>query len=450
MKRFEKYRTWIFYFTPAMYLLYMVYAGFRFAYDNRGYNIFFGPAGWVIMLIFQYASPLASLFFISLPPLVMFELMIVFALVFLVIVPLCNPAGNLWNLIGEASNPGFSQDNSMTVPASISAAIETGLLSPPPDDEGYRKIFTCLVSSPITLLCVLVVCVVVVSVIVDISNRQNFINKKIIEALTKQREKTLVMQKEEHENLIHSIFPPAVAKGLIQKQSGQNLTVSPSRRDFGLGHMNLGSLVAQMHHEVTILFTDIVGFTSMSQTVAPQQVMEFLHDLFVRFDDLVGRDPSLWKVETIGDAFMIASGLDGVRTKSLQSAISDPSRIGSSLSSAGSAILFGKSALAEARTLTMPNSMQCQIRAGVHTGDVCSGVVGTRMPRYCLFGDTVNTASRMESSGVPGRMQISEATHALVCGDDSDFCWDERGYVEVKGKGKMKTYLLRESERGAD
>ena len=130
----------------------------------------------------------------------------------------------------------------------------------------------------------------VVSVIVDISNRQNFINKKIIEALTRQREKTLLQQKEEHENLIHSIFPPVVAKDLIRKQSGQDLTVSKSARDFGLSHMNLGSLVAQMHHEVTILFTDIVGFTSMSQTVAPQQVMEFLHELFVQFDELVGRD----------------------------------------------------------------------------------------------------------------------------------------------------------------
>ena len=278
--------------------------------------------------------------------------------------------------------------------------------------------------------------------IVDITNRQSFISKKIIDALTKQREKTLLQQKKEHENLIHSIFPPAVGRDLIRRQTHElskvNSETGCSFDHKNLGHMSLGRLAAQMHHEVTILFTDIVGFTAMSQTVAPQQVMEFLHELFVRFDELVGRDSLLWKVETIGDAFMVASGLEGVRTKSRELAISD---------AATAAVLFGKSALAEARTLTMPNSMQCQIRAGVHTGDVCSGVVGTRMPRYCLFGDTVNTASRMESTSVPGRMQISEATYALVCGDD-DFCWDERGYVEVKGKGKLLTYLLRVS--GAD
>ncbi|WZN62377.1 guanylate cyclase [Chloropicon roscoffensis] len=455
MKRFEKHRTWIFYITPAIYLFQMAFAGVCFAYDNRYVNGFFGPASWVIMIIFQYAAPLASLFFISLPALVMFELMIVFVLVFLVIVPLCNPAGNLWNLIGETTNSDLNQDSAYEMPASISEAIEAGLLSPPPDEESYRKVYTFVVTSPIILLCVLVVCVLVVSVIVDITNRQSFINKKIIEVLTKQREKILLKQKEDHENLIHSIFPPAVAKDLIRKQSRQDLIVCQSGRDFGLGQvssLSLGRSVAQMHQEVTILFTDIVGFTSMSQTVAPQQVMEFLHELFVRFDDLVDRDSLLWKVETIGDAFMVASGLEGVRTRSRQSAISDPSSIGSSvcLCPATAAVLFGKSALAAARTLTMPNSMQCQIRAGVHTGDVCSGVVGTRMPRYCLFGDTVNTASRMESSGVPGRMQISEATHALVCGDDSDFCWDERGYVEVKGKGKLKTYLLRDGDSGAD
>ena len=135
--------------------------------------------------------------------------------------------------------------------------------------------------------------------IVDITNRQSFISKKIIDALTKQREQQLLQQKEDQENLIHSIFPPMVAKNLIRRQTQQPLKVSQSGRDFGLGHMSLGRSVAQMHHEVTILFTDIVGFTAMSQTVAPQQVMEFLHELFVLFDDLVGRDSLLWKVETI-------------------------------------------------------------------------------------------------------------------------------------------------------
>ena len=195
-----------------------------------------------------------------------------------------------------------------------------------------------------------------------------------------------------------------------------------------------------MHEQVTILFTDIVGFTSMSQTVAPQQVMEFLHKLFLRFDDLVDMNSSLWKVETIGDAFMVASGLE-VKDSSRE-LLSDHLSI-STESDAGAAIVFGRAAIREAQALTMPNGQQCQIRAGVHTGDVCSGVVGSRMPRYCLFGDTVNTASRMESSGVPGRMQISQATYDLVC-DLGGFVFEERGFVEVKGKGKMATYLLRE------
>ena len=306
--------------------------------------------------------------------------------------------------------------------------------------------------------------------------------RKAIEG-AEQREELLRREKQRQGELIAQIFPKAVANQLLKDPSFARSKsnsfgdaedsmvrrhppphsppllpkLTPALTFFCICRQNHGDRVTTLcrtvafrHENVTILFTDIVGFTSMSQTVAPQQVMEFLHDLFVRFDDLVDMDPSLWKVETIGDAFMVASGLEGVRTRSRELAISDPSSIGSCLCPATAAVLFGKSALAEARTLTMPNSMQCQIRAGVHTGDVCSGVVGTRMPRYCLFGDTVNTASRMESSGVPGRMQISEATHALVCGDDSDFCWDERGYVEVKGKGKLKTYLLRDGDTGAD
>jgi len=283
----------------------------------------------------------------------------------------------------------------------------------------------------------------------EYQHRKKFLSVKVIKLFRESKEKALIKQKEHQESLIDSIFPPAIAKDLIANQaSDAEIDFSAGTRSFSRNsEWTLGRTLARMHQQVTILFTDIVGFTAMSQTCPPYEVMQFLHTLFVEFDNLIEIDSQLWKVETIGDAFMVASGLnvsengdfgEAPEGETLKSVISCKP-----LDAAGSAcaaVAFGKAALEVASMLVMPNDQKCQIRAGAHTGDVCSGVVGSRMPRYCLFGDTVNTASRMESTGLPGRLQISEDTYELVR-EGSESQWEQRGLVAVKGKGTMKTYI---------
>merc|ERR1712010_14041 len=324
---------------------------------------------------------------------------------------------------------------------------------------------------PVVFLCALSITIMIASYFAERSNRKSFIQRKLIQALTKQREDTLVKKKEEQEALIHSIFPKAIAKNLIAKsgnpEDGVGSSSSFVKRNI------LDSTLACMHQDITILFTDIVGFTSMSQTCQPFEVMSFLHNLFTDFDDLMEMDSQLWKVETIGDAFMVASRLGVTSSEAsmretmvhIEYRVDDEDTDHSSRSTstqtisvkskqsskaaerdvvfdaARAAIIFGEATLGVALKHRMPNGEMCKICAGAHTGDVCSGVVGSRMPQYTVFGDTVNTASRMESTGVPGRIQVSEATYDVLM-DDSSFVWEDRGSVDIKGKGKMKMYLL--------
>ncbi|XP_035825637.1 atrial natriuretic peptide receptor 2-like [Aplysia californica] len=156
---------------------------------------------------------------------------------------------------------------------------------------------------------------------------------------------------------------------------------------------------AEYYEHVTLYFSDIVGFTNISASSSPLQVVVLLNQLYQVFDSTLDHY-DVYKVETIGDAYMVVSGL--------------------------------------------PNS--CRYKERMFGCSAVAGVVGNKMPRYCLFGDTVNTASRMESNGLPNRIHVSETTNDLLL-RLGGFVTERRGVIDVKGKGAMETYWLLDTER---
>uniref|UniRef100_A0AAV2LBF0 guanylate cyclase n=1 Tax=Knipowitschia caucasica TaxID=637954 RepID=A0AAV2LBF0_KNICA len=161
----------------------------------------------------------------------------------------------------------------------------------------------------------------------------------------------------------------------------------------------------------------------MCSACEPIQIVHMLNSMYSRFDRLSSLH-DVYKVETIGDAYMVVGGVP-VPTATHAHNVAN----------------FALGMRIAARDVTNPVSGEpIQIRVGLHTGPVLAGVVGQRMPRYCLFGDTVNTASRMESHGLPDHIHLSAATYSEL--RDSEFKMAERGQIEVKGKGLMSTYFL--------
>ena len=179
--------------------------------------------------------------------------------------------------------------------------------------------------------------------------------------------------------------------------------------------------IADGFESVTVLFADLVEFTDFAARHPATEVVERLNEIFRAFDAVVARR-GLEKIKTIGDAYMLAGGLPVPRSDHAEAVTSAAVEM-----------------LAVAARVRRARGAGFELRVGIHSGPVVAGVIGQSKFGYDLWGDTVNVASRMESSGVPGRIQVSQDTRGLL-GDR--FRFESRGPIAIKGRGEMHTYLL--------
>nr|XP_006821650.1 PREDICTED: atrial natriuretic peptide receptor 1-like [Saccoglossus kowalevskii] len=231
---------------------------------------------------------------------------------------------------------------------------------------------------------------------------------KHLEVLVAERTQDLVLEKQKTDRLLYSMLPKAVADQLRQGMSA----------------------AAENFDECTIFFSDIVGFTSISGSSTPYEVVALLNKLYVAFDSIID-SYDVYKVETIGDAYMVVSGV--------------PKRNGYIHASEIASMALDLVKVCETFVIPHKPDEKLQIRAGIHSGSVVAGVVGLKMPRYCLFGDTVNTASRMESTGEALKIQASDP--CVTCLKQiGSFKVECRGDMQIKGKGIMRTWWVKDKD----
>ncbi|MBL9008365.1 MAG: hypothetical protein JNJ46_29160 [Myxococcales bacterium] len=217
------------------------------------------------------------------------------------------------------------------------------------------------------------------------------------------RLRLLRTEREKTERLLRNVLPAAIAERL---KAGEHA-------------------IAERFDEVSVLFADIVGFTHLASRIGPEQIVARLNTVFSRFDELTDQY-GLEKIKTIGDCYMVVSGVPLRREDHLQAL----------LSMALDLLAWMRSEGAQGSD---PESEPLRIRIGIHSGPVVAGVIGRQKFAFDLWGDTVNTASRMESHGEPDRIQCTPAVYEHM---KDRFEFAERGEIDIKGKGRMRTYFL--------
>ncbi|UNU24629.1 adenylate/guanylate cyclase domain-containing protein [Microcoleus vaginatus] len=215
----------------------------------------------------------------------------------------------------------------------------------------------------------------------------------------KQAEAALRLEQEKSDRLLLNVLPQPIADRLKQDQS----------------------IIADTFAEVTVLFADIVGFTQISSQISPTELVSLLNDIFSTFDRLAEKH-GLEKIKTIGDAYMVVGGLPMPRSDHAEAI-------------AQMALDMQQAIIDFSNT----HNQEFSIRIGINTGPVVAGVIGIKKFIYDLWGDTVNTASRMESHGLPGCIQVTSAMYDIL---QDKYIFESRGAIEVKGKSQMNTYFL--------
>lgn len=215
----------------------------------------------------------------------------------------------------------------------------------------------------------------------------------------KEAEAVIREEQEKAEKLLLNILPAPITQKLKQGQNN----------------------IAEGFAEVTILFADIVGFTALSATIKPAELVCLLNEIFSAFDDLT-EQYQLEKIKTIGDSYMVVGGLPIPRSDHAE-AIAE----------------MALAMMTEINNFSAQHDYSIRMKIGINTGPVVAGVIGTKKFIYDLWGDAVNTASRMESHGVAGGIQVTEVTYQKL---KDQYSFENRGRVFIKGKGDMNTYLL--------
>jgi adenylate cyclase len=207
----------------------------------------------------------------------------------------------------------------------------------------------------------------------------------------------------------------------VEKQRSEALLLNILPQSIVSRMRNGEAVIADRHADATILFVDLVGFTSLSTQYSPDKVLDLLTKIFGLFDTAVTAH-GLEKIKTIGDAYMVAGGL--------------PEPVSDHTSRAAELAI---EMLAIVRQLRDSQQIDLQARIGIHAGPVIAGVIGARKLMYDVWGDTVNTASRMETFGAPDRIHVSTEIRRVL---GEAFSFEPRGKLDIKGKGMMETYFL--------